>query len=388
MNAPPPQIRRIVARVLAALMGLVFAVAIAEAGLRIWSTWVAQSDRMDPGLIQRDPILGWRLTPSWSGQHSHHDFSARYSIGPDGFRHDPHALPPTNGWIAVVGDSFTFGLGVQDDQTFCSLLNQQSTRPFANFGIPGFSTDQEILLVEREILRMKPAEILLVVYLGNDLFDNLRPIPLQVGAPKPRFELNETNLVFRAPGGPDSSTDSTSGDAAVDILGPEANRSWRSRLSRQSAAFRFLESRLPVDDLAPRLPERLKGSLDLFGALLARMNDGCRQDGVRLRLVLVGSATLIHVPQSPTGQYQEFLRHRLTAMAQALEVSVIDTTPHLVANHRANGTRVLLYHPHEGHLTPSGHQRIADAIAVGLNESIPNWAPPPRSAPTTGVGRD
>lgn len=371
-DTPPNPIRRTAIRVLSALIGVGVALAIAEVGLSVWSARVARSDQIDPGLIQRDPILGWRLTPGWTGQHTHQDFSVRYTIGPDGFRLDPHARPRTNGWIAVVGDSFAFGLGVQDDQTFCSQLNQQSTGTYANFGIPGYSTDQELLLVEREILRKKPDEILLVVYLGNDLIDNLRPVPLQVSAPKPRFQRNETNLVLQPPGDSNTAQAISSDDATVDILGVDASRGWRPLLSRYSTVFRFLESRIPANDLAPEFPERLNGSLDLFGALLTRMKEDCERNGVRLRLVLLGSATLAHAPRSPTGQYQEFLRHRLTSMAHAIKVPVIDTAPTVAARRQPSGRNELLYHPNEGHLTPAGHRQIAEAIQGGIRSPSPD----------------
>ncbi len=49
----------------------------------------------------------------------------RYRVDPDGFRADP-ALPvvPRGQIITVVGDSFCFGLGVNDNQSLVSHLNQ------------------------------------------------------------------------------------------------------------------------------------------------------------------------------------------------------------------------------------------------------------------------
>ena len=159
--------------------------------LRYQDRLIAHSEHMEPGLIRYNADLGWQLTPGWSGVHHHYDYDVEYDIDASGFRVDPHA-GKTGSRVAVLGDSFTFGLGVANDETFVSRLNAGSDdrRQYLNLGVPGYSTDQELLLLRKTGKALKPDSVLLVVYLANDLFDNNRPFPLQADHAKPYYRLD------------------------------------------------------------------------------------------------------------------------------------------------------------------------------------------------------
>jgi hypothetical protein len=118
-----------------------------ELFLRYQDGRIARCEHMQPGLIGFDPQLGWKLTPGWTGRHRHHDFDVSYRIAATGFRHDVRQAQRPGPRVAVLGDSFTFGLGVDDDETFVSLLNAGGTHTgrFINRGVPGYSTDQELI---------------------------------------------------------------------------------------------------------------------------------------------------------------------------------------------------------------------------------------------------
>lgn len=54
--------------------------------------------------------------------------------------------------IFVYGCSFTYGYGVNDDQTFVSLLNRsREGESFSNFGVPGYGTLQALMRLKKEI---------------------------------------------------------------------------------------------------------------------------------------------------------------------------------------------------------------------------------------------
>jgi hypothetical protein len=117
-------------------------------------------DDMASGLVAYDRDLGWHLTPKWEGEHRNSDFTLRYSIDARGFRAaEPRRVRDTSSVssagnetsiTAVVGNSFTFGLGVPTEETFVALLDEQSgsSRRYRNFGIPGYSTHQQLIMLE------------------------------------------------------------------------------------------------------------------------------------------------------------------------------------------------------------------------------------------------
>ena len=173
------------------LLGLAVSLGVVELVLRYQDRLIAQSEHMQPGLIGYNSDLGWQLMPGWSGTHHHYDYEVVYDIDASGLRLAPQAQM-TGSRVAVLGDSFTFGLGVANDETFVARLNAMSDGRlhYLNLGVPGYSTDQEWLLLQKTGKAIKPDIVLLVVYLANDLFDNNRPFPLQAENAKPYFRLD------------------------------------------------------------------------------------------------------------------------------------------------------------------------------------------------------
>ena len=62
----------------------------------------------------------------------------------DGFR-GKEILDRHNPKIAILGDSFIFGYGVDQDNIFSTILNEFTNGRLINLGISGTSTDQMYL---------------------------------------------------------------------------------------------------------------------------------------------------------------------------------------------------------------------------------------------------
>lgn len=94
-----------------------------------------------------------------------------------GMRNDEiaHQKPANTFRIAVLGDSFAFGWGVEQDRTFSARLQQflnslGSGNPkfeVLNFGVPGYSTFQEVALFSEKALDFEP-DAVLVYFVEND----------------------------------------------------------------------------------------------------------------------------------------------------------------------------------------------------------------------------
>lgn len=340
----------------------------AETFLRFRKQAIQKSDALAPGLVVYDRYLGWTLAPNWQGGHRHHDFDVGYTTNAYGFRgRFETPLGPKVRRYAFVGDSFTFGLGVNDDETFVHLLNSRAADGdfYLNFSIPGFSTDQEYLLIRRRVFDFAPAVILLITYLGNDLFDNQLPFPLQADNAKPFFELAGDKLVLK--NSPVPLIKKSDAQAAVDlgqvVMGdaPQAGGGLMGKL-KSLELFQLIERSLPPadEDFSALFEKRFDSALRLFGALLENIRNDCRQHDAGLVLVLMPGRSLVERPASQSAQFQEYLRARLVENSRQLDIEVLDLASYLKTYHREKDVR--LFHPYEGHLTAAGHRVTADFI--------------------------
>jgi hypothetical protein len=87
-----------------------------------------------------------------------------------GFRGNrPTATAPTDGVvrIAALGDSVMWGTGVREERAIPGLLARSLHADVINAGVVGYSTLQELRLLQRDVLALGP-DVVLVNYCDND----------------------------------------------------------------------------------------------------------------------------------------------------------------------------------------------------------------------------
>jgi len=344
--------------------------------LRYKQQRIQNSDSMDADLIRYDRDLGWSLSSNWRGQHKHYDFSVSYSTNRDGFRGELSINPDnTVARYAVLGDSFTFGFGVNDDETFVHLLHtaNQPDKSFLNLAVPGYSTDQEWLLLQRRALKYNPTHLMLVVYLGNDLYDNQLPFPLQADNAKPYFELSPENSELILKNSPVPLEKKTFERARSDrqrVLG-----FWDDSLTNRNIArffdkfplFRLLKLQFSAyPDFTPELAKHHIYTLRLFTAIIQEIQIFSREKQMGLTIVLLPGQSFIKRPNAPDAQSQEYFRKKIAAILSQIQVEVIDVA--LLLRERYSQHPGNWYHPNEGHLTVEGHRIVADILSRHINE--------------------
>jgi len=144
-----------------------------------------------------DPLLGWRNRAGFAGPYGGDEFLTWVSINEHGQRGPahPHARVAGKRRIAVLGDSQTWGDGVADDETFVALLDGGDTEVLS-FATPGWGTDQQLLVLDEQAAGFSPDVVVLALFIGNDLNDNVNRGTFQY--PKPYFTLEDDGrLVLR-----------------------------------------------------------------------------------------------------------------------------------------------------------------------------------------------
>ncbi|MDA1315213.1 MAG: hypothetical protein O2968_17920 [Acidobacteria bacterium] len=120
-----------------------------------------------PECAEFDPRLTYRLRPG-ACTFSELEFSTHYKINSLGVRDDEESLDAPE--IVVLGDSFAMDWGVEQDQSFPSVLEEQVGRKVLNAAVSSYATAREFGMLERTDL--SHARYLIVQYASNDFEEN------------------------------------------------------------------------------------------------------------------------------------------------------------------------------------------------------------------------
>lgn len=145
----------------------------------------------DKTYVRFDPELGQWHKPNLETPFENLEYKTTIRTNSKGFRDDEESLNDPE--ILLLGDSFTFGWGVEEHETSAAILENLSGRRVLNMGSSGFGTIQQTALLQRhcEENDVTGATVVLLYYL-NDRYENFQ-IPQGVW---PTVRKESTRLVF------------------------------------------------------------------------------------------------------------------------------------------------------------------------------------------------
>ena len=152
----------------------------AEAALRVVAP--QRVPRFPAGLFVDDPQMKYRLAPNFRGIASTGEYRTTLRTDRLGLREDrDYGTKPANTQrVLALGDSFTMGVGVESSDSFPKVLEHvlrdeaSGTQvEVINAGVPGYNTRQERAYLAAYGLALQPDLVLLNLFVGNDIHDNL-----------------------------------------------------------------------------------------------------------------------------------------------------------------------------------------------------------------------
>lgn len=362
--------------------------ALGEVVLRIgWpQPTFSRLDEMAPRCFREDDVTPYGLLPGARTRITHPEFDTAIAINGEGLRMDREvtpAPPPGKRRLAVIGDSFTFGFGVEAAESFPARLDEQLDGwEVVNLGFAaGFSPDCYYAhLAQRGPDASFRAEVLLVaVFVGNDLtarVETLWPdldahgLPARVTTrftrvdAQHRFRVRNTLLRYRIPllreshvfvglahliAGAHPSADEVDYKAAMAAVYTEElyRTPWSSRLEAL-----FADQVRCLEGIARLAGER----------------------GQHLLVVVIPDSHQVYanVPEAGTGRVRRMLRARpgpavpQSKLRSALDqrgIASLDLLPALIAAQDGE-----LYFHVDGHFTAAGHATAARAVRADLTE--------------------
>jgi lysophospholipase L1-like esterase len=360
-------VKRVLARI--GLLGatLLLLLVALELGLRaFWGGFYLKGDR---AYVEPSATRGWANTPSTTAVYGEPEFHFDVKHNALGFRgaEVPAAKPPGKLRVLVLGDSFTYGIGVADDQTFSARLEALDPRfEVLNSGVNGYGTAQELLLLRDQGMALRP-DVVLVVFFWNDLANNyMRDFP--------RFRLQDGELIWPEPIAVEKAS-----------VRPEQRRTWL----RHSRVYRFVSDRLKIVGYRLKLLLGIplesrefvnlgdrEAAWQLTSALLRELRDRAASIGAQTLVASMPDQVQIETGVTVLGlEPEEYdVQARLRESCAALGISFLDLIPALQAGLPAGEP---LYYPKDRHLREPGHALVAQALARELDRLAPPAAPPP-----------
>lgn len=169
-------LKRFAARLLLAAAGAVLGLGIAEVAVR--SVRPQSVLKVTRGLYAPDPPRRYRLQPGFRGTMTNRvEYRTPVTVNRLGLRGEEIAdKPPGSVRVLALGNSFTFGVGARDDETYPvhleGILRSRGRRAqVLNAGAPGFGVPDAVAWLERWGWSLQPDLVVLGVFLGNDLQD-------------------------------------------------------------------------------------------------------------------------------------------------------------------------------------------------------------------------
>jgi len=344
--------------------------------------------------VSRTPRLGWMHTPNTEILYERQEFRVPVRFSSAGLRDREYAIrkPPGTFRIAWLGDSFVEALQVPLDSCAAKRL-EAALAPLSsqrievlNFGVSGYGTCQQLLLLEDLALRFEP-DLVLAQYYFNDLDDDRRfgacsldaTGALQV-APARALSLRTRTIdglksflyrhchlwMFVSTRRPRWAPAPVAQPAAA---APRAGEAGGLPVPSCPGRHRSLEWSVTLRDLPPATAT----AVEQHAAIWERMAERCRAHGARFAAILGVSRT-----QTEAAIYAQTLHDtgcladahdidlppaRLAAAAGRRGVPVIDLGP---AFRRATAGGDTLHFRIDGHWSAAGHRVAAAAVCDAL----------------------
>ena len=284
-------------------------------------------------IIDFNKYIGWQPKPN---------LDVHCSFAPGSF----HVKTDAHGWrgkeeltrcqTLVLGDSFAFGFGVDDDEAFFSLTD--SGLRIKAIGSPGYNMVQELIWLEKISAQLRGKLVIWFICLGNDLYDNLQP----------NMQNYRTPFVRRINGDGEW-------EIVTDHIRPEP---WHYNFEHDFKRTR--DARGIGTFGSTSLSSRAYSACEfLFG----RAKKVCRESGVGLTIVSIPSMSQLDTDAwnrwaSNIGDPQLFDAalpdRRLLEMCQELGLPFVAGRDHLKYSD---------YIHEDGHWNKSGHRQVAKLLA-------------------------
>ncbi len=357
-----------------------------------------------PNFWHPDPLTGSSLRPGMEGWQQD-EGRAYVRINSRGLRDREHAIPKPAGTyrIAILGDSYAEALQVDLEKTFWARLAEPLQRcafagarevEMVNFGVSGFGTGQELLLLRERAWQYEPDMVLLAFFPGNDVRNNSRRIENQKGRPyfalkdgrleldtgfirDPQFVANQRTAVARERLQRLRTYQLLRRVKAGDIARRMHNAPIAAGIAAEGRPRTLTEPGLDENVFREPADSAWREAWAITDRLVARAHEETRRRGARFLLVVLSTPGTVYPDPRMRARYAEGLgvkglfypEERLKSLGARQGFDVLALAPAM--QQRADAQRAYFHgfantKPGFGHWNAAGHAVAAELIAASL----------------------
>ena len=349
------------------LISIIFALIIMEVAIRAWipdktviqkppTSWVIIPEQV---WTERHPILGWYHEKNKQATLKKGSLQVEINTNSEGFRgvrEYQKKKPSSTIRIVSLGDSFTFGWGVRDTETYnAQLESRYENLEVLNLGVAGYGVDQ-FLVAFRTIGKLFHPDYVFIALFPEDFWRSTRAFT-DAGYGKPYFQLIRgkelvlRNVPVREPA-----------QINYEQFPEVVTRGIAEKILMHSALYRYIKKktlRLARDLgwIDPDLTEEWK----LGGAILKQLVQEVKEIGAQPLIIIIPPAQWMKNTK-PTSIQKSILR-----FGKRKKVDVIDLVPTFIRAVQTSGP-FDFYIKDDDHWTAQGHSLTADVLAQYLEE--------------------
>ena len=336
-----------------------------------------------------DPYIGYLHKPNNTFIVAGRDFRAANHTDGYGFR---NAWPwPETAEIVTVGDSLTFGYGVEDDQGWPALIARNLfPNRLINLGLNGAGPHQYLRVYERFGTTLRPKLLLVGFFVANDFWD------ADMFDRWLKLEARNNYLVWRDFGRPRSTSlnlNQPIGDLVVSVI-------WRCHLlASNSRLYNFLhhvrkslrtylrgyspsqlklfqapdgtQLQLDIEDFTNKVKIGQPGhrAFDISVEALQRLDSIARANGTSILVVLQPSKEEVYLPLMGENSFDADPGKPLRVKLKELDIPYIDLLPAFRTRAKGNA----LFFEVDGHPNARGYALIAELVVGHLKDNAKKY---------------
>ncbi len=340
------------------VFGLAIGFGVAELALRL--TWTPPVLRSTP-VEEAHAIYRSAPRPAITGKRVSSEFEYTFTHSAQGMRGAEEFAqmrpPGTKLRVLVLGDSFTYGVGVADDEAFVDRLRRAlPVVEFINAGCSGYGQREQLAILDQLGAALRP-DLIVATFFWNDLGDNFNK-------DWPAFVFDPAGLVVRTDLAVPADFDPLARRTArpIDEQQRARNTVYLKRLYR--GALRGLRYRLfGVQTRFPTTPAERAAAWEVTRPYLAMMKARAAEIGAGLVLLSIPGQDRVD-PDAHIDGIEPLavnVEETLADVAAALEIEYWSLLEPLRAAQETTDER--LYYFADRHLTPHGNRIVADWLA-------------------------